>query len=114
MPLAHQPGHAQADFGEAIGIIGGVEDPLLGIRPAALGRLFCSAYPAEPTSQTGNSPPSGHFLGRIPRVFPQRISKKMGGLGSGEDRISPIPCGSGWRMGRHGRDHPIVFVGGGE
>src|SRR5215831_17753809 len=33
---------------------------------------------------------------------PQRISKKIGGLGSGEDGISPIPCGSGWRMGRHG------------
>ena len=25
MPLVHPPGHAQADFGEAIGIIGGVE-----------------------------------------------------------------------------------------
>src|SRR5665213_1283338 len=25
VPLAHPPGHAQADFGEAIGIIGGVE-----------------------------------------------------------------------------------------
>ena len=32
--------------------------------------------------------------------------EKMGGLGSGEDRISPIPCGSGWRMGGHGRDQP--------
>jgi len=32
----------------------------------------------------------------------------MGDLGSGEDGISPIPCGSGWRMGRYGRDHPIV------
>ena len=91
--------------------------------------------------------------------------KKTGGLGSGEDGISLIPCGPGWRMGRHGpwprpsyricwrswrvairkgfrkkwaiwdqektasllypvgrgwrmgkhgRDHPIVFVGGGE
>jgi len=25
VPLAHPPGHAQADFGEAIAIIGGVE-----------------------------------------------------------------------------------------
>ena len=25
VPLVHPPGHAQADFGEAIGIIGGVE-----------------------------------------------------------------------------------------
>jgi hypothetical protein len=29
------------------------------------------------------------------RSNPQRISKKMGDLGSGEDGISPIPCGSG-------------------
>jgi len=31
VPLVHPPGHAQADFGEAIGIIGGrrAQDPLL-------------------------------------------------------------------------------------
>ena len=27
VPLLHRPGHAQADFGEAIGIIGGTQDP---------------------------------------------------------------------------------------
>jgi hypothetical protein len=26
--------------------------------------------------------------------------EKMGGLGSGEDRISPIPCGSGMENGK--------------
>jgi hypothetical protein len=31
---------------------------------------------------------------------PQRISKKTGGLGSGEDGISPIPCGSGMENGK--------------
>jgi hypothetical protein len=30
----------------------------------------------------------------------QRISKKMGGLGSGEDGISPIPCGPGMENGK--------------
>src|SRR5215471_11687678 len=30
----------------------------------------------------------------------QRISKKTGDLGSGEDRISPIPCGSGMENGK--------------
>src|SRR6516164_5614793 len=30
---------------------------------------------------------------------PPRISKKMGGLASGEDGISPIPCGSGLENG---------------
>jgi hypothetical protein len=31
---------------------------------------------------------------------PQRISKKTGGLGSGEDGISPIPYGSGMENGK--------------
>ena len=41
VPLVHPPGHAQVDFGEAIGIIGGIErkNSLLRIRSAALGRF---------------------------------------------------------------------------
>ena len=40
VPLVHPPGHAQADFGEAIGDHRwrGAQDPLLRVRPAALGR----------------------------------------------------------------------------
>jgi hypothetical protein len=33
--LRHDPGHAQADFGEALAVIGGVEGPLLRHGPAA-------------------------------------------------------------------------------
>jgi transposase len=51
VPLAHPPGHAQVDFGECIGVIGGVRMKL---------RVFCfdlpqsdacfiKAYPAETT-----------------------------------------------------------------
>jgi len=28
VPLAHPPGHAQADFGEALAVIGGVEQKI--------------------------------------------------------------------------------------
>ena len=42
VPLTHPPGHAQVDFGEALAVIGGVEqDPLPGDEPTPLGRLLC-------------------------------------------------------------------------
>ena len=37
VPLAHRPGHAQVDFGEAIGIIGGVERKIHFFAPGATG-----------------------------------------------------------------------------
>ena len=41
VPLSHPPGHAQVDFGEAVGVIGGyAEDPLLLHGPAAVGCPF--------------------------------------------------------------------------
>src|SRR3979490_3025068 len=51
VPLAHPPGHAQADFGEAIGVIGGVECK---IHFCAMGlphsdAIFVVGYPAETT-----------------------------------------------------------------
>ena len=36
MPLAHPPGHAQVDFGEAIGVIGGVRQKM---------HVFCMDLP---------------------------------------------------------------------
>ena len=49
VPLSHPPGHAQADFGEAVAVIGGrtAEDPLLLPRPAALGRLLRQGLPGR-------------------------------------------------------------------
>ena len=60
MPLSHSPGHAQCDFGEALVVIGGVEQKghcfVLDL-PHSDG-CFIKAYPAESTED---------FLGR-PRV----------------------------------------------
>src|SRR5262245_18609931 len=51
VPLVHEPGHAQADFGEAIGVIGGVERKLhffaFDLPHSDAG--FAVAYPAEST-----------------------------------------------------------------
>ena len=51
VPLAHPPGHAQADFGEAIGIIGGVERKIhfLAFDLPHSDACFVVAYPAETT-----------------------------------------------------------------
>ena len=51
VPLAHPPGHAQADFGEALGIIGGVERKIhfLAIHLPHCDAIFVVAYPAETT-----------------------------------------------------------------
>src|SRR5215210_3004636 len=49
VPLAHPPGHAQADFGEAVAVIGGVEQKIhffcLDLPHSDAG--FVKAYPAE-------------------------------------------------------------------
>jgi transposase len=51
VPLAHPPGHAQADFGEAIGVIGGVECKIhfLAMDLPHSDAIFVAAYPAETT-----------------------------------------------------------------
>jgi transposase len=51
VPLAHPPGHAQADFGEALAVIGGVERKVhfLVIDLPHSDACFLKAYPAETT-----------------------------------------------------------------
>ena len=51
VPLAHPPGHAQADFGEAFGVIGGVERKIhfLAIDLPHSDAIFVVACPAETT-----------------------------------------------------------------
>ena len=51
MPLAHPPGHAQVDFGEAVGVIGGVKRKLhyFAMSLPHSDALFIKAYPAETT-----------------------------------------------------------------
>jgi transposase len=70
VPLAHPPGHAQADFGAAVAVIGGVEQTIhffcLDLPHSDAG--FVKAYPAERTEAFLD----GHnaafaFLGGVPR-----------------------------------------------
>ena len=51
VPLSHAPGHAQVDFGEALGVIGGVECKLHYFAMALphSDAIFIKAYPAETT-----------------------------------------------------------------
>ena len=51
VPLAHPPGHAQVDFGEAVGVIGGVRRKLHYFAMALphSDALFIKTYPAETT-----------------------------------------------------------------
>jgi transposase len=70
VPLAHPPGHAQADFGEAMAVIGGVQQKIhffcLDLPHSDAG--FVKAYPAERTEAFLD----GHnaafaFFGGVPR-----------------------------------------------
>src|SRR3712207_3419155 len=70
VPLAHPPGHAQADFGEAVAVIGGVRQKIhlfcLDLPHSDAG--FVKAYPAERIEAFLD----GHnaafaFLGGVPR-----------------------------------------------
>lgn len=51
VPLTHPPGHAQVDFGEAIGVIGGVERKIhfFAMDLPHSDAIFVVAYPAETT-----------------------------------------------------------------
>ena len=51
VPLAHAPGHAQADFGEAIGVIGGIRQKVhfFCMDLPQSDACFVKAYPAETT-----------------------------------------------------------------
>ena len=53
VPLEHPPGHAQADFGEAVAVVGGVERkiPFFCLDLPHLDAGFVKAYPAEQISQ---------------------------------------------------------------
>ncbi len=70
VPLSHPPGHAQCDFGEALVIIGGVEQKahcfVLDL-PQSDG-CFVKAYPAETTEAFLDGHVSAFaFLGGVPR-----------------------------------------------
>ena len=70
VPLAHPPGHAQVDFGEAIGVIGGIERKIhfFAFDLPHSDACFVIAYPAETTEAFCD----GHvrafaFFGGVPK-----------------------------------------------
>jgi transposase len=70
VPLIHPPGHAQVDFGEALGVIGGVERkiPFFAFHLPHSDACFVAAYPAE----TSEAFCDGHvkafaFFGGVPK-----------------------------------------------
>lgn len=62
MPLAHPAGHAQADFGGALAIIGGVERKIhfLAMSLPHSDACFVEAYPGEPASLWDKGILKGH------------------------------------------------------
>ena len=70
VPLAHPPGHAQVDFGEAIGIIGGVRQKMhvFYMDLPHSDAPFMKAYPAETTEAFLDGHVSAFaFFGKVPQ-----------------------------------------------
>src|SRR3954447_6356337 len=69
VPLRHDPGHAQADFGEALAVIGGVERTIhfFAMDLPHSDACFVQAYPAETTEAfcEGHNAAFG-FFGKVP------------------------------------------------
>ena len=99
MPLVHPPGHAQADFGEAVGVIGGVERKLhffaFDLPHSDAG--FVVAYPAETTEAFCD----GHvqafaFFGGIPKSILYDNTKiavaRISATASGNGRACSASC----------------------
>ena len=69
VPLSHPPGHAQVDFGEALGVIGGVQRKLHYFAMALphSDAFFIKAYPAETTEAFCDGHVSAFaFFGGVP------------------------------------------------
>ena len=70
VPLVHPPGHAQVDFGEALGVIGGVQRKLHYFAMALphSDAFFIKAYPAETTEAFCDGHVSAFaFFGGVPQ-----------------------------------------------
>ena len=112
VPLSHSPGHAQADFGEAMAVIGGALRKIhfLAFDLPHSDGCFVAAYPAETTEAFCD----GHnaafaFFGGVPRSILYDNTKlavaRILAMGSGSERassrsFSPTICS---RTGSAGR-----------
>ena len=107
MPLVHSPGHAQADFGEAMAVIGGEERKVhfLAFDLPHSDGCFVKAYPAETTEAfcDGHNAAFAFFGGakhggeKNPSRGgkPGTISSNTPGIGT-----SPTAQAGGWVYGR--------------
>ena len=85
VPLAHPPGHAQVDFGEAVGgdRRGSPEGPFLLHGPAAVGRLLREGLPRETTEAFLDGHVSAFaFFGGVPLSILYDNTQAGGGAGS--------------------------------
>jgi len=104
VPLVHPPGHAQADFGEAIGIIGGVERKIhfFAFDLPHSDACFVVGYPAETTEPSatatfGRSQSSAGFHNRSCMTTPRLRWPASSVTASGNGRAcspscNPITC----------------------
>src|SRR3990172_3439197 len=75
VPLRHDPGHAQVDFGETIAVIGGVEGKIhyVAMDLTHSDGCFVPAYPGKTTAAfcEGHNAAFG-FFGKVPPLAPLR------------------------------------------
>ena len=86
VPLRHDPGHAQVDFGEALAEIAGVERKIhfFAMDLPHSDACFVQAYPAETTEAfcDGHNAAFG-FFGKVPQLDPLRQHEAGGGAHPG-------------------------------
>jgi transposase len=94
VPLVHPPGHAQADFGEAIGIIGGIERKIhfFAFDLPHSDACFVVAYPAETTEALRRPRSRVRIFRRRAALDPLRQYQAGGGADSGR-RQAPAHAG---------------------
>ena len=99
VPLVHPPGHAQADFGEAIGVIGGVERKIhfFAMDLPHSDAIFVVGYPAETTerSATGTCERSRSSTGcrsRFSMTTPRSRLPAFSAMASVSARVSSASC----------------------
>jgi transposase len=99
VPLRHDPGHAQADFGEAVAVIDGVERKIhfFAMDLPHSDACFVQAYPAETTEAfcEGHNAAFG-FFGKVPQSILYDNTRlavaRILGMGHGSGRGCSANC----------------------
>jgi transposase len=95
VPLAHPPGHAQVDFGEAVGLIGGVGQKIdfLCMDLPQSDAYFVKAFPRETTEAFLDGHVSAFdFFGGIPQsILPDYVPGHIIRLLCPDQLCGPVP-----------------------